>query len=246
MEINWSVVGWIAAVIFVYVFGIFEGRNQGRKKRVAEEQEEKKEAVPPPETIKVNDPGLLRIKNENGALTLDLDGTRVDALLLSPNQRKRLVELLNLIRPWVEGKPIQVTLPQPAPDLSFESRLNAISAPPPAPTSTPVQPALLTPSFISAQDKPATSVPSKKKDDKSEAAPTTMVGQINAILQLNIANTPLASQGITMTESLSGGVTVYVGVNKYEGVEDVPNEDVKAAIRAAITEWEQKYTPGLS
>ena len=49
-----------------------------------------------------------------------------------------------------------------------------------------------------------------------------------------------------MMESPSGGVIVFVGVNKYEGVEDVPNEDVKAAIRAAIAEWEQKYTPGLS
>ena len=73
-----------------------------------------------------------------------------------------------------------------------------------------------------------------------------MVGQINAILQLRIANTPLSSQGVTMMESPSGGVIVFVGVNKYEGVEDVPNEDVKAAIRAAIAEWEQKYTPGLS
>ena len=73
-----------------------------------------------------------------------------------------------------------------------------------------------------------------------------MVGQINTILQLRIANTPLSSQGVTIMESTSGGVIVYVGINKYEGIEDVPNEDVKTAIRAAIAEWEKKYTPGLS
>ena len=246
MEINWSVIGWIAAVIFVYIFGIFEGRGQGRKRRIAEEQEEKgKQPASPPETIKVDDPGLLRIKNENGALTLDLDGARVDALSLSPNQRKRLVEILNLTRPWLDARSTAFgAASQSTSDTNFESRLNAISASPPAPmpASTPPAP----PSFVSAQDKPAPSTAPKKKDEKPEAAPTSMVGQINAILQLRIANTPLSSQGITMMESPSGGVIVFVGVNKYEGVEDVPNEDVKAAIRAAIAEWEQKYTPGLS
>ncbi len=248
MEINWSVIGWLAAVIFVYIFGIFEGRGQGRKRRIAEEQKEKeKQPASPPETIKVDDPGLLRIKNENGALTLDLDGARVDALSLSPNQRKRLVEILNLTRPWLDMKPTAPAATSlSTPDPSFESRLNAISAPSPAPMPAPVQSVPPAPSFASAQDKPATPVPPKKKDEKPEIAPTSMVGQINAILQLRIANTPLSSLGVTMMESPSGGVIVFVGVNKYEGMEDVPNEDVKAAIRAAIAEWEKKYTPGLS
>jgi hypothetical protein len=28
-------------------------------------------------------------------------------------------------------------------------------------------------------------------------------------------------------------------------VDDVPDETIKATIRAAIAEWEDKYTPGL-
>ena len=249
MEINWSIVGWLAAVIFVYIFGIFEGRGQGRKRRITEEQEEKeKQPASPPETIKVDDPGLLRIKNENGALTLDLDGTHVDAPSLSPNQRKRLIEILNLTRPWLDVKPAaSAAAPKSMPDPSFESRLNAISVPPHAPPMpVPVQSTAPTSSSVSAQDKSATPIPSKKKDEKPESTPTSMVGQINTILQLRIANTPLSSQGVTIMESTSGGVIVYVGINKYEGIEDVPNEDVKAAIRAAIAEWEKKYTPGLS
>jgi len=46
-------------------------------------------------------------------------------------------------------------------------------------------------------------------------------------------------------ESLTGGVNVYVGVTRYEAIDDVPDEEIKAAIRAAIAEWETKYTPGL-
>ena len=237
MEINWSIIGWLAAIVFVYIFGIFEGRNQGRKRRIAEEQEEKKNQPPLPETIKVDDPGFLRMKNENGALSIDLDGKRIDASSLSTTERKRLIEILNLIRPLLDAKP--ALTPQPLPSQSLESRLDAISSPPPDPMPAPIQ------STPSAQKSTTPPTPSRKNEEKPEDAPTSMVGQINAILQLRIANSPLASQGVTMMESPSGGVMVYVGVNKYEGIEDVPSEEVKAAIRAAIVEWENKYTPGL-
>jgi len=184
----------------------------------------------------VDDPGILRLKNENGTLALQVDGTYIDSS--SPIQRKRLVEILNLIRPWLDGKPAPAPSPQSTPVPTVESRLDAVSTPRP---NNPPAPAPLT-----STPKDAAPVKTNKKDDKAPAAPTSMVGQINEILQLRIAGTNLAAQGVTMLESPSGGVNVYVGINKYEGVDGVPNEEVKAAIRAAIAEWEKKYTPGLS
>ena len=85
----------------------------------------------------------------------------------------------------------------------------------------------------------------KKKDNEPDVAPTSIVGQINAILQERIADTPLGTRGVSIMESLTGGVNVYVGVTRYEAIDDVPDEEIKAAIRAAIAEWETKYTPGL-
>ena len=35
-----------------------------------------------------------------------------------------------------------------------------------------------------------------------------------------------------------------VGLTKYNGVGEVPDPQVQAMIRAAIAEWENKYTPG--
>src|SRR5262245_7388976 len=99
MDFNWSIVGWIAGLVFVYIFGLFECRGQGYKRRKAEEEKELKENPPAPVTVNVDDPGILRIKNENGNLTLDLDGARVDPPSLSSEQRKRLIELLTTIRP---------------------------------------------------------------------------------------------------------------------------------------------------
>jgi len=71
------------------------------------------------------------------------------------------------------------------------------------------------------------------------------VAQINSVLQARLAGTPLADKGVRLQESLEGGVLVWVGINKYESIDDVPDEQIKAAIRAAIVEWENKYTPGL-
>ncbi len=241
---NWTILGWIVAVV-VYFVGIYEGRNQGYKKRKAEEALEKKEipsvTLKPaaPATIKVDDPGLMRIKNENGFLTLDLDGIRADTSALSADQRKRLIEMLTLIRPWLEGKPapapvtLHPTPPQPMPVA-------------PTPTATapqaPLQPIAAQPT-LSPSTPPKTSTIAK--EDRPSAPATSIVGQIDSVLQEQLDGTPLEERGVFLAQSPDGGVMVYVGLTKYMAIEDVPDAEIKAAIRAAITVWENKYTPGL-
>ena len=80
-----------AAMFFGYGFGLFEGRSQGYKKRKAEEnQEEPEKPAGNPATVTVDDPGLLRIKNENGQLTLDLDGTARKCLFIISGPAKTI------------------------------------------------------------------------------------------------------------------------------------------------------------
>ena len=149
MEFNWSILGWIAGIIFVYIFGLYEGRGQGYKKRKAEEEQEKKDQpARTPETktemVTIDDPGLLRIKNENGSFALDLDGVRANPLSLSPEQRKRLIDMLSIMRPWLEGRSA------PA---SASSMRNAPSATSPQPDS--ISDRLETFAGTSPQNKPA-------------------------------------------------------------------------------------------
>lgn len=241
MEFNWSILGWIAGLVFVYLFGLFEGRNQGYKKRKAEEAEQAKEAPEAkPVTVNVEDPGLLRIKNENGLLTLDLDGSRVDTAALSVEQRKRLIEMLTVMRPWLEGKPVHApvaTTPPPAPQPKPSPVVPTPHAPQdaidPIP-SRPLSPPISTP-------RPATIA----KEDRPVSAPTSIVGQIDQILQARLEGSPLEDRGVFLTQSPEGGVMVYIGLTKYMSIDDVPDAEIKAAIRAAIAEWENKYTPGL-
>lgn len=72
-----------------------------------------------------------------------------------------------------------------------------------------------------------------------------MISQINDILQARLADTPLAGRGIRLQESPEGGVIVLAGTQKFAGVDEVTDPEVKVAIQAAIGAWEKKYTPGL-
>ena len=257
MEFPWSTLAWIAGLVFVYLFGLFEGRGQGYKRRKAEEEQEKKEqprpALAKPETITADDPGLLRIKNEDGAFVLDLDGQRANPISLSSDQRRRLIDLVNIIRPWLEGRaapaPDQTMKPSPPPSVqptTVDERLSAIGSSP-APQNKPAPPQPATPPVRGTPQRP---VPGSRpsaiaKEDRPAAPATSIVGQIDSILQARLAGTHLEERGIFLTQSPEGGVNVYVGLARYNAIDDVPDAEIKAAIRAAISEWENKYTPGL-
>ena len=227
-----------AVMFFGYFFGLFEGRGQGYKKRKKEEAEDKKhtplvEPLPPASPPAPSDetPVLDVSMAPDGGFRLKMDGQRMDASALDTEQRKRLVAILTQIRPWLEASK---AVSPPAP-------------PRPAPVSTPSLASRPTPAVApapAADDRP-TAPPPSEDDEKPVPAPQSIVVQIDSVLQARLAGTPLKEKGVRLQESIDGGVIVWVGVDKYETVDDVPDEQVKAAIRAAIKEWDDKYTPGL-
>jgi hypothetical protein len=223
----------LAVMFFGYFFGLFEGRGQGYKKRQKEEAEDKghkpsMEPLPPAsppapsDEIPVLDVGLAL----DGQLRLKMDGQRMDTSALDAEQRKRLIAILTQMRPWLEA-PKGETPPathQPAP----------VSKPGPASSPAP-----------DTGERPTAPPPPAEDDDEPAPVPDSIVAQIDLVLQARLAGTPLAAKGIRLQESPEGGVLVWVGIGKYEGIDDVPDEEIKAALRAAIAEWENTYTPGL-
>ncbi len=173
-----------------------------------------------------DNPGLLRLKSDNGRYTLEMDGAPVSGTL-SPEKKKRLIELISIVRPWLEdGQPAQAVA-QPV----------ASVQPPPAPVSSQ-EPVYLSPQPVVA---PVT----KKAEPEKNFASLSIVQQIDTILQARLLNTPLEKQGIRLQESPQGEVEVYVGLQKFHAVEDVPDTFIKSEIRGAIADWEEKYTPKL-
>jgi hypothetical protein len=66
----------------------------------------------------------------------------------------------------------------------------------------------------------------------------SITAQVDDILQRILAESPLAGRGIQLSESPEG-VVVEVGVDKYLGVDAVPDEEVRQLIRQAVAEWER-------
>ena len=230
-----TIVYVLGAILVGWVIGFIDSNLRTSKKiRVAEAQAEAKIteaerkltlASQAPQPAQDN-PGLLRLKNENGRIVLELDGEPVERAL-SPERKKRLIELITIFRPWLDaGQPSpsqSVSKPMPPP------QTQQAMAPVSEPIARPLQSATLLP---------------KKPEPEKNLASLSIVQQIDTVLQARIIDTPLAKQGVRLQESLHGDVEVYVGLKKFHTVEDVPDEVVKSTIRAAIAEWEEKYTPG--
>ena len=251
MEFNWSTIAWIAGLLFVYIFGLVEGRSKGYKKRRAEEAQERQSqppAAPEAATVTVDEPGILRMREENGVFSLDLDGARVNPASLSAAQRKRLIEILNVMRPWLEGvSTTPSTTPPPSRRSTFGQPSAASGSVQPSPSSPtafpqPERPGRLdpTPARTSSPRPPVIA-----KEDRPVAPANSIVSQIDSVLQARLAGTPLEARGVFLAQSPQGTVNVFVGLTRYDGVDEVPDPEIKAAIRAAIAEWEDKYTPGL-
>jgi len=117
----------------------------------------------------------------------------------------------------------------------------AVTAPAPAPMavaplvdlSTPPQPRPIT-----AVDVIARALQPDVRSSESQVR--SIAAQIDEILQEMVENSPLAPRGIRLMELPGKGMVVMVGLDQYEGVEAVPDEDIRQLIRAAVAEWERR------
>jgi len=67
----------------------------------------------------------------------------------------------------------------------------------------------------------------------------SIVEQVDDILQELLESRPMVDKQIRLTEMPNKGVIVWVGNEYYEGINAVPDEDVKRIIRKAVKKWEE-------
>jgi hypothetical protein len=214
---------YLGIMIFSYVFALIEVNTRAKKKvneaearlKVAQnaqsEAEAQCQAAQEALQAKLAELNLLRLWMDPAKnLLLELDGAEVDPQSLSADQRRRLIALLTHMRPWLDGGSAPASAPAPAPQAA------------PRPVASPAVP------------------PSAPAEEEPAPGPLTIARQIDYILQKLVANTPLAAHGIRIRDLLSGGVEFVVDGKTYAGVDEIPDAQVQAAIRAAIAEWERK------
>jgi len=75
-----------------------------------------------------------------------------------------------------------------------------------------------------------------------QSPPKSIAAQIDEILQEMLENSTLATRAIRLLELPNKGMVVMVGLEQYEGVDGVPDEEIKKVIRAAVAEWERRIS----
>ena len=229
MEFDLKTIGiYIGIWLLGYILGLVESRIRQKRKARKEEPIKAPEPTEAPEPIEkivyLPSPdeeviyALALKEGETGALEIKLDGEWLEnRLAVSPDQQKRLVSLVVALRPWVAAN-----APTAEPIVSAKP----ISTPSPAPQAT------------------AESVSMSSDEDKGPPVSTlSMVKQIDKILQKNLDGHPLKNMGIRLQESITGSVNFYVGLTRYEFIDEIPDKDVQAFIQKAIAEWEENATP---
>lgn len=68
----------------------------------------------------------------------------------------------------------------------------------------------------------------------------TIVGQIEEILQELLPDSEYAGQNIHLGEEPNQGVVIWVGAQKFVGVDSVPDEGIRNLIQAAARRWEER------
>jgi hypothetical protein len=61
--------------------------------------------------------------------------------------------------------------------------------------------------------------------------------QVNTILQKKLKGTPLESRGICLMELPGQEMVVMIGMDKYDSVNAVPDDEIRGVIQSAVNEW---------
>lgn len=193
---------------------------------------------------------LLRHDPVSGEYKLEIDGKPISSRAeLSYQEEAELKIAFTEVNRWMSvGQiPVQeqeVQMPvqeqrrmpvEPVPDTASSVSIPAASERParvfmPASTVTPLsRPGLLG------------SIPrAVQADVKMPAVQRTIAQQVDEILQEMLKDSPLRQRGVRIADTPKGGLAVWVGLDQYDGVNDVPDEDVRTLLRAAVDVWKKQ------
>lgn len=67
----------------------------------------------------------------------------------------------------------------------------------------------------------------------------SVIDEVNEILQKKLHGSPLAGKGIHLMENHNKEIRFWVGLNSYNDVEEIPDEEVRQIIDESVRQWEE-------
>lgn len=161
------------------------------------------------------------------------------ALELTPERRAQLESTLERLSNWLR-KPIPAPSDHPAAASPLETTPPAASPIPvdstaagllpPVPTTLPpVKKVSLNPVDVVAN--------AFQADIAVPVVPKSLAEQVDEILQEKLLESPLREKKIRLLDLPGGGLVVMVGLQKYDGIDAVPDEQVRVILHEAVDEW---------
>jgi len=186
-------------------------------------------------------------------LVVKMDGKTFNAAHeLSATQLRRLSLASNVLIKWL-GLTTPPSQPMEEPSAELYTTLpkpDSQEFMPPPPTPRPAEPGSdYNPPFVAGSVDEIKPISTQLPDmvggfliptPKTEPEFKSIASQINDILQVQLVGTDLENRGITVNDGYDRGVMVTLDGSQYQGVMEVPDEDVRRAIRTAVLEWETR------
>lgn len=167
---------------------------------------------------------------------------------LTPEQKKRVARILDSWNEWagnvpsapvpVQGTNASITPAQSysIPSINREAQKPAMPPVLPSERVLPKIDEVKANAFLDSLEKPSEKAPAKPIKPKS------IIEQINDILAELVENTAEKDLGISLVDNGHEGVVVWVGLEKFNGVDAVPYPEVQQLIRSAVAKWEETST----
>ena len=203
----------------------------------------------PPATPSAPEEELLRLwRSANGDLIVEINGRRYNSRFQIPEStvELRLTNALNDLKDFVFNTldmPTKAT-PPPKPPPPSPMALPSLTLSKPAPADRPV--VVMTREEAAKQpiEPPSMNIWKqignlRAQEQKRQIRIKSMMEEIDDLLQTRIAGTPLAARGLKAADGAQSALFMLDG-QAYDSVEALPDPAARAAVRAAIQEWDRK------
>jgi hypothetical protein len=205
----------------IVIGAIFSRAKKAPPEASDDEKEEIKEPTPIAKSLaRAGETEILRAwRDEQEKIWLEMDDQRLENKdAMQTGQKEKLLKLILELRSWVEVAPPPASRPQVQEAPRMVERVS--------------RPSIFSPRPPKAEEKPV--------EGKPQISLKSIVEQIDDVLQEKLIGSIFIEQKIHLLEGPSGEVMVQIGSMKYAGVESVPNLEVQALIRQAVSEWEKR------